>query len=147
MGLPCRKVQPVSANLAIGGGGIYIPGMTTTEWVVIMAGLAGIAWVNWYFFMAGRAGTMVKGSEVLITVDGGYSPSTIRARAGVPLRLVFDRKDNSSCSEEVVFPDFGVRKFLPTGEKTTIEITPPKAGTYEFMCGMSMLRGTLIAEE
>ena len=74
-------------------------------------------------------------------------PQLIRARAGVPLRLVFDRKDNSSCSEEVVFPDFGVRKFLPTGEKTTIEITPPKAGRYEFMCGMSMLRGTLIAEE
>jgi plastocyanin domain-containing protein len=60
---------------------------------------------------------------------------------------VFDRKDSSSCSEEVVFPDFGVRKFLPTGEKTTIEITPPKPGRYEFMCGMSMLRGTLIAEE
>lgn len=112
-----------------------------------MAGLAGIAWVNWYFFLAGRGAATVIGSEVLITVDGGYSPSTIRARAGVPLRLVFDRKDNSSCSEEVVFPDFGVRKFLPTGEKTTIEITPPKAGTYEFMCGMSMLRGTLIAEE
>lgn len=120
--------------------------MTINEWVVTGAGLAGIAWVNWYFFMAGRVAATVKGSEVVITVDGGYSPATIRARAGVPLRLVFDRKDNSSCSEEVVFPDFGVRKFLPTGEKTTIEITPPKPGRYEFMCGMSMLRGTLIAE-
>jgi plastocyanin domain-containing protein len=121
--------------------------MTATEWVVIGLGLAAIAWVNWYFFLAGRAAATVQGAEVVITVDNGYSPATIRARAGAPLRIVFDRKDNSSCSEEVVFPDFGVRRFLPTGEKTTIEITPPKPGRYEFMCGMAMLRGTLIAEE
>jgi len=120
--------------------------MTLGELSVIGGGIAGITWVNWYFFVAGRKAMTVQGAEVFITVDGGYSPSTIRARAGVPLRLVFDRKDTSSCSEEVVFPDFGVRKFLPAGERTTIEITPPKPGKYEFMCGMSMLRGTLIAE-
>lgn len=121
--------------------------MTLTEWIVIGAGLAAIGWVNWYFFVAGRSAATVAGREVVITVDNGYSPATIRARAGAPLRLVFDRKDNSSCSEEIVFPDFGIRRFLPTGEKTTIEVTPPKAGRYEFMCGMAMLRGTLIAEE
>ena len=81
-----------------------------------------------------------------IVVDGGYSPSTVRVKAGQPVRLVFDRKDTSSCSEEVVFPAFGIRKYLPTGQRTVIEVTPPKAGTYEFMCGMSMLRGSLVAE-
>ena len=120
--------------------------MNATDWIVVAAGLAGIALVNWYFFAAGRAAAVATGAEVLITVDGGYSPATIRARAGEPLRLVFDRRDTSSCSEEVVFPDFGVRKFLPHGERTTVEITPQKAGRYEFMCGMSMLRGTVIAE-
>ncbi|MEO8880286.1 MAG: cupredoxin domain-containing protein, partial [Gemmatimonadaceae bacterium] len=55
--------------------------------------------------------------------------------------------DTSGCSEEVVFPDFKIRQFLPTGKTTTVEITPPAAGRYEFMCGMSMLRGTVIAEE
>ena len=120
--------------------------MTTTEWIVLAAGLAAIAWVNWYFFLAGRAPASVQGSEVVITVDGGYSPATIRAKAGAPLKVVFDRKDTASCSDEIVFPDFGVRKFLPTGEKTTIEITPPKPGRYDFMCGMSMHRGTLIAD-
>ena len=120
--------------------------MTTIEWVVIGTGLAAIAWVNWYFFLAGRTPASVQGSEVVITVDGGYSPSTIRAKAGAPLRVVFDRRDTASCSDEIVFPDFGVRRFLPTGEKTTIEITPEKPGRYEFMCGMSMHRGTLIAD-
>lgn len=120
--------------------------MTTSEWAVIAAGLGAIAWVNWYFFVAGRSGTVISGREILITVDGGYSPNTIRARAGMPLKLVFDRKDNSSCSEEVVFPDLGIKRFLPTGEKTTIDIEALEPGSYEFMCGMSMLRGTLIAE-
>jgi hypothetical protein len=25
-----------------------------TDWLVILAGVAAIAWVNWYFFIAGR---------------------------------------------------------------------------------------------
>lgn len=139
--------------------------LSTSEWLVLTAGVAAIVWVNWYFFLAGRANVVVAaaptvaaptgtGSErnappptqVVITVDGGYSPSQLRVKAGQPLRVVFDRKDTSSCSEEVVFPDFGIRKFLPTGQQTTIEITPPRAGRYEFMCGMSMLRGTILAE-
>lgn len=131
--------------------------MTGIEWLVVTGALAGIAWVNWYFFVAGRssptaAAVAVAGAtdgaaaETTIIVDGGYSPNTVRVKAGQPVRLVFDRRDTSSCSEEIVFPDFGIRKFLPTGRKTTIEVTPPAAGRYEFMCGMSMLRGALIAE-
>ena len=29
--------------------------MSAMEWVVVLAGLAAIAWVNWYFFVAGRS--------------------------------------------------------------------------------------------
>ena len=126
--------------------------MTATDWLVIGAGAATIAWINWYFFLAGR-GTAVAAAparsgvpEVTITVDGGYSPAAVRVRAGEPVRLVFDRRDSGSCSEEVVFPDFGIRRFLPTGEKTTIELTPPAPGRYGFTCGMSMLRGTVVAD-
>jgi plastocyanin domain-containing protein len=127
--------------------------------IVILAGIAAIAWVNWYFFVGGRTPAVAAASigvgsgggsgsqEQTITVDGGYSPAMVRVKAGRPVRLVFDRKDTGSCSEEVVFPDFGVRKFLPTGQKTVIEVTPPKAGRYDFTCGMSMLRGAIIAED
>lgn len=136
--------------------------ITTTEWLVILGGLATIAWVNWYFFLAGRTnavqavaavatggttGGAAPPAQVTITVDGGYSPQQVRVKAGRPVRLVFDRKDTGSCSEEIVLPDFGVRKFLPTGQQTTIEVTPPTAGRYEFTCGMSMLRGAIIAED
>ena len=123
--------------------------------IVIAAGAAAIGWVNWYFFVAGRSPAPVVTAptsgagpqEQVVTVDGGYSPAVLRVKAGRPVRLVFDRRDTGSCSEEVVFPDFGIRRFLPTGQKTVIEVTPPKAGRYEFTCGMSMLRGALVAEE
>ena len=139
--------------------------ITAVDWTVIVGGVAAILWVNWYFFFAERAtavaawptdssdATIGGGpgdtvpSQVEITVDGGYSPSTVRVKSGRPVRLVFDRRDSSSCSEEVVLPDFGIRKFLPSGRRTVIEVTPKNPGTYEFMCGMSMLRGRLIAEE
>ncbi len=130
--------------------------MTALEWMVVAAGVMSIAWVNWYFF-GSRRGSVAAGAatavpanggvaEAVIVVDGGYSPSTVVAKAGVPVRLVFDRRDTASCSDEVVFPDFSIRRFLPTGERTVIEVTPPAPGRYEFMCGMSMLRGTLVVE-
>lgn len=28
--------------------------MTPLDWVVVVAGIAAIAWVNWYFFLAER---------------------------------------------------------------------------------------------
>ena len=134
--------------------------MTGTEWIVVLTSAGAIAWVNWYFLVAGRsggaavaaanpgAGTAGAGGvpSATIVVQGGYDPSVVRVKAGSPVRLVFDRRDTSGCSEEVVFPDFGIRKYLPTGKQTTIEVTPPAPGRYEFMCGMSMLRGALIAE-
>ena len=30
--------------------------MSGTEWMVVIAGIAAIAWVNWYFFLAQRGG-------------------------------------------------------------------------------------------
>ena len=125
--------------------------MTTIEWAVIAGGISAIGAVNWWFFMADQPAGLAKakaggGQEVDVVVRGGYSPSTIRAQAGTPLRLVFDRQETSGCSEEVVFPDFGIRKFLPANTRTTVEIKPEKPGTYEFTCGMSMLRGRIVVE-
>lgn len=126
-------------------------GIAADEWMVILGGLGGIAMVNWYFFLAGRtavASVMVATAQdpVTITVNGGYSPQRTRVKAGAPVRLVFDRKDTGSCSDEVVFPDFGIRRFLPTGSRTTIDVVPPTPGRYEFTCGMGMHRGEIIAE-
>lgn len=125
--------------------------MTLDKIVVILAGLAAIAWVLWYFLLSRRSEVAVEAGaagprEVTITVRGGYEPALVRVARGTPLRLVFDRREEASCSEEVVLPDFGVRRFLPAFAKTAVEITPQKAGSFEFTCGMGMLRGKLVAE-
>lgn len=119
--------------------------------LILASGIAAIVWVNWYFFLAPKTAVAAKesvgGSQVVnISVEGGYSPSIIRAKKGQALRLVFDRKEKSPCSDEVVISDFGVRRFLKPFEKTVIEFTPIQAGTFEFACGMSMLRGQIEVE-
>jgi plastocyanin domain-containing protein len=124
--------------------------MTNSEIVVAVTAVAAIVWVNWYFFFAQRAvavaSTARGAQEVVIAVKGGYEPAMVRVKRGAPVRLVFDRQEKSGCSEEVVFPAFGVKRFLPAFERTTIELTPEEAGTYEFTCGMGMLRGKLVVE-
>lgn len=125
--------------------------MSTTDWLVIVAGVALIGWVVWYFFFAEQGAAAATSStggrrDVTVRVHGGYEPATIRVKAGAPVRLHFDRQETSSCSEEVVFPDFNVRRFLPAFQETVVEVTPPTPGTYEFTCGMSMMHGRLVAE-
>lgn len=125
--------------------------MGMAEWLVLMAGLAAIVWVNWYFFLAEpRVADAVGGpggvQAVKIEISGGYSPSVVRVRKGAPVRLVFDRRETSSCSEEVVLGGFGIRKFLPAHRETVVEFTPTEAGTFEFTCGMGMHRGRVVVE-
>ena len=125
--------------------------MSALDWIMVLASLAAIAWVNWWFFLARRpAATAVAGAggaqEVTITVQAGYEPAEVKVKRGVPVRLIFDRQETSGCSEEIVIPDFGIRKFLPAFQKTPVELTPGKAGAFDITCGMSMLHGKLIVE-
>ena len=126
--------------------------MTSAQIVVTLLGLGAVLWVNWYFFVAGRgtavAATVDAGGmqRILIEVKGGYAPAVIRVRAGAPVRLDFHRDETNPCTEEVVIPDFGIRTYLPAHRTTPVSFTP-SAGTYEFTCGMGMVRGTIIAEQ
>ncbi len=62
--------------------------MSFTHAGVIAAGLLAIAWVNWFFFLAGKRRRVAKsGAEVRINVRGGYDPATMRGAAGKPVRL------------------------------------------------------------
>lgn len=126
--------------------------MNAVDMGVILAGLGGVSWVNWYFFMtqgaAAVAAATTGGTQaVTVGVKGGYDPSVLRVRRGVPLSITFDRQETSGCSEEVVFPDFGVKRFLPAFERTTVEFVPDRAGTFAYTCGMGMLRGELVVED
>ena len=124
--------------------------MTTAQIVVTIAGLALIGWVVWYFFLVGRSSARAVGTatqQLRIEVKGGYTPAEVHVEAGRPVRLDFFRNETNSCTEEVVFPDFGIRTWLPAFETTPVEFTPATPGSYEFACGMGMIRGRLIVSE
>lgn len=125
--------------------------MSAMEWAVLAGGIAAIAWVNWYFFLSKREATVPGAGaggvqEVEVVVKGGYAPSQVRVRRGVPVRLVFDRQENAGGSEEVVIAGLGVRRRLPAFERTVVEFTPREAGTYEFTGGTGTLRGRIVVE-
>lgn len=125
--------------------------MDTAEIFVLGGGASLIAFVVWYFFMGEgeRAAAAVDASgiqQVEVTVKGGYSPDTIVVKKGVPVELRFRRDEASSCTEQVVFPDFGISRRLPAFKTTPVRFTPEREGEFAFTCGMSMVRGKLVVE-
>jgi Cu+-exporting ATPase len=124
--------------------------MSPTQLVVLVAGLALIGGIIWYFFLARprAADALVTDGiqETVVTVKGGYTPAEIRVRAGQPVRLIFDRQETNPCSDELVIPDFQIREFLPPNRRTAVEFTPTAPGSHQFSCGMGMLRGKVIVQ-
>jgi membrane fusion protein, heavy metal efflux system len=87
------------------------------------------------------------GPTARITVgEQGYDPSRITLRAGVPARLIFVRTTDKTCGTAITIPSLGIRRELPLNQPVEIEFTPKKSGNVEFVCGMNMLRGTLVVQ-
>lgn len=117
--------------------------MAIDKIIVTVVGILGIGFTYWFFLMKKETVVAVIDS-VDITVEGGYSPSVISIPRGKPTKITFLRKDPSSCLEEVVLPDFKIKKYLPLNERVTVEVNPKEAGEYKFSCGMNMFHGKLI---
>lgn len=122
--------------------------MDASQIAVLLGGIVLIALTLWYFFGEREkvvAETGASGAqEVQVLVKGGYSPDVIVVQAGQRIQLDFYRDETSSCSEQVVFGEFGIVRDLPAFQTTSIELTPEKPGEFHFTCGMNMLRGTLV---
>ena len=124
--------------------------LDTAEVAVLVASLVLIIAILWYFFgerekiAAGLSDSGVQ--QIKVTVKGGYSPDLIVVKKGVPVRIDFYRDETASCTEQVIFGDFGIARDLPAFQTTPIEFTPDKAGEFIFACGMNMVRGKLLVE-
>ena len=91
--------------------------MDTTEILVVVGAIALIALVVWYFF-GEREKTVAEVTdsglqEIRVTVKSGYSPDVIVVKRGLPVKLDFYRDETDSCSEQVIFGDFGIARNLP----------------------------------
>ena len=125
--------------------------MTPLDWTIAAGAIALIAFVNWFFLAA--KGTAVAATaaapggivEVTVRVEGGYTPSTVEVPAGSRVRLTFDRREDNPCSDEIVIPDFGIRRELAAHASTSLEFTATP-GRHEYSCGMGMLHGAIIGK-
>ena len=92
--------------------------MTADRWFVLVAGLALIDFIVWFFWLkhsTGARASQVSGcyQEAMILVKGGYTPDSIVVRAGKPVRLNFKREDTAECSDKVMVADFNKSADLP----------------------------------
>ena len=126
--------------------------MNVSQIIVTFAGAGAITLVVWFFWLKKTVGTRAAltasgWQEQMVLVKGGYSPDTIVASAGKPLRLVFRREEATPCSETVIFDAFKKSARLPQGELVAVELMPTEPGEYPFSCQMGMLQGRLVIEE
>lgn len=123
--------------------------MAVAEVLVLAGGVLLISFLLWFFFgpKKGKAAAIRAGvQEAIIRVEGAYHPNVITVKAGTPVRLKFDRREATDCSNRVVLPDFDISRALPAFQTTTIDFTPERPGKYPFACSMNMYRGTLVVE-
>lgn len=119
--------------------------------IALIIGLAGIVFILWWFFgrheeATGDATVSGNDQEATVVVNGGYSPSTVILKKGIPAKVNFDMKDSTACLSHVVFQQLGVDKDLTKQPVTTVEIPTDKAGEFNFACGMDMFHGKVIVE-
>lgn len=82
---------------------------------------------------------------VLTAGDGGYSPSRLTARAGVPTTLVVRTDGVFGCTRAIVIPSRGVQEFLPETGETPIDLGTLGEGDLRVTCGMGMYSATIEA--
>ena len=119
----------------------------TADRVAAVAGGLTVGVFLYFFFFGPRRGTSARrgagAQEVTVVVSGGYRPDVVVAKKGVPLRITFDRREDNPCSDEVVLPEFKVRRKLPAFGKTEVTVVPERTGEFPFSCGMNMLHGMI----
>ncbi|AVK64665.1 cupredoxin domain-containing protein [Loigolactobacillus coryniformis] len=85
-----------------------------------------------------------KKQSIVVVVDGGYHPDTVKLTKGIPAEIIFKRISDKGCVDTIVFPKFGIKRFLPINEQQIFSINTDKAGEYQFHCGMDMVYGKVV---
>jgi plastocyanin domain-containing protein len=64
--------------------------------------------------------------------------------ANQPVDLVFVRRVDDSCGEDVMIPALGIRRALPLNKEVVIRLPARQPGELTFSCGLDMLRGVIV---
>lgn len=119
--------------------------------LALIIGLVLIAAILWWFFgkhteTAGDATVNGNTQAATVVVKGGYSPSTVILKKGVPGKVNFAMQDSTACLSHVVFDKLGVDADLTKQPVTTVDIPTDRAGEYNFACGMDMFHGKVVVK-
>ena len=90
-----------------------------------------------------RVGTGGVAEVQLAIVHTTYVPSIIDIPSGRAVRLVVDRRESASCSDELLVPRLGVRAALRPDGVTVVDLPPSTPGAYSMTCGMGMMSGQI----
>jgi sulfite exporter TauE/SafE/copper chaperone CopZ len=92
----------------------------------------------------GAAPSIVGGTQTIAMkiTPGGYEPSIITVKAGVPVKWMIDGAGAVGCTSGLVVPDLNITKSLTQGINE-VDFTAPNPGQIAFSCSMGMVRGTI----
>ena len=89
---------------------------------------------------------IVNGKQIVtIAVDGGYTPGSSAAKAGIPTVLRFMTNDSFDCSSSVRIPSLKISQDLPSTGTTDIDVGTLAAGTLSGTCSMGMYKFSVVA--
>jgi len=76
----------------------------------------------------------------------GYSPNVLFIKKDIPVRWIINVKQMSGCTDEIIMPEYNIKKPLEYGENI-IEFVPKKLGDIKFSCWMQMVWGKFVVSE
>ena len=76
----------------------------------------------------------------------GYSPNVIFVKKDIPVRWIINVKQMSGCTDEIILPEYNIKKTLQYGENI-IEFIPERLGDIKFSCWMQMVWGKFVVTE
>jgi sulfite exporter TauE/SafE/copper chaperone CopZ len=131
----CAAVVVMILGCSMLGNGLALTGITAGP--RLTASPAGES--------APGARAVVRGGrqEVVSRADyGSYEPIVVQKGLPVTWTLVMPEGRLIGCNNEIVVPEFGIRKKLAEG-KNTMAFTPGKSGVFPFSCWMGMIRSSI----
>lgn len=149
-----RYVNPDSRRVSIALGAVVVlmglftlnAGATALASPVTAQSIAASVFASSAAAPPAAAPPLVNGVQVLEidATPGGYSPSSVGARAGVPTRIVFHTDNTASCIVYTVFPTLGGQVVLPPSGDTEVDLGTLTAGEIPISCSMGMYTATIV---
>lgn len=98
---------------------------------------------NYYTVIFGTAQGAKIGNVVNINITNlGYKADVNTLKLGVPVKIVLQTNNVTSCARAFTIPEMNITKILPVTGTETIEIVPTKLGNLTYTCNMGMYSGT-----